>query len=103
MTDSAPVDLPEPIASLVADAMAEAARRCGLAGPQDTWTRADLVAVDPLLAGQLPLALKALAFIALRGGDQAGASGPLDALRRLDPEDGSGASVVTALAESVRG
>lgn len=83
-------------------ALAEAARRGGLpAAPMD-WTRQHLARVEPMLASQVLLALKALAFIGLRIGDEAEAVGYLDTLRRLDPEDGSGASVVSALAESVR-
>lgn len=85
-----------------ARALAEAARRADLSGPPSRWTRADLARLDPLLASHLLLSLKALSFIALRNGDAAGAADTLDALRRLDPEDGSGGSVVSALAQECR-
>jgi len=82
-------------------ALAEAGRQCGL--PQDplTWSPEALAAAEPLLASQCLLALKALSFITLRRGDDAGSLNHLETLLRLDPEDGSGASVVAALAESV--
>lgn len=83
-------------------ALAEAGRRAGLADAPEAWTAADLAGLDPLLASQVLLALKANAFLALRGGDQAAAGPWLAILRHLDPEDGSGASVVTALAESLQ-
>ena len=85
-----------------ARALAEAIRQAGLCGTPETWTAIDLAGLDPLLASQILLALKAQAFLALRADDEAGAAAPLTALRRLDPEDGSGVSVVEALAESVR-
>lgn len=83
-----------------ARALNEAARRAGLRKGPEAWTGVDLAGLDPMLASQILLALKALAFIALRGGKDDDVY--LDALQRLDPEDGSGASVVAALAESVR-
>ncbi|MFA5082150.1 MAG: hypothetical protein WC474_06365 [Hydrogenophilaceae bacterium] len=82
-------------------ALAEAARRGGLPAESAAWTRQHLGCLDPLLASQVLLALKALAFIALRRGEAPASTGYLDVLRRLDPEDGSGVSVVAALAESV--
>lgn len=83
-------------------ALAEAARQSGLPPEPGHWTGSALAAADPLLASQCLLALKALAFVALRRGDEAGSAVHLDHLRRLDPEDGSGASVVAALARSLR-
>lgn len=82
-------------------ALAEAARQCDLPPTPENWTTPALAAADPLLASQCLLALKALAFVSLRRGDAAGSAVHLDILRRLDPEDGSGASVVVALAESL--
>jgi hypothetical protein len=84
-------------------ALAEAAGQCGLPAEPGSWTSAALADADPLLASQCLLALKALAFIALRRGDEAGSAVHLDLLRRLDPEDGSGVSVVAALADSLQG
>ncbi len=80
-------------------ALAEAARQGGLAQDPAGWTRAHLAGTDPLIASQALLALKALAFIALRSGDEAGARPCLAKLAALDPEDGSGVSVVQALME----
>jgi hypothetical protein len=85
-----------------ARALAEAARQAGLPGQPARWTRAELTGLDPQLASHLLLSLKALSFIALRSGDAAGAAETLAALRRLDPEDGSGGSVVEALARECR-
>lgn len=82
-------------------ALAEAARRIGLADGVATWTRDDLAGRDGDLASHVRLALKALAYISLRMGDEAGARPFLDTLSRLDPEDGSGVSVVAALLESL--
>jgi len=84
-----------------ARALQEAARQAGLPTGFETWTREHLLRMDATLASQALLALKALAFIALRGGDEAAARPYLDRLVQLDPEDGSGASVVAALMESV--
>lgn len=82
-------------------ALAEAARQAGLQRGYAEWTREHLAKADPLVASQALLALKALAFIALRSGDKADAKPCLEKLTELDPEDGSGVSVVQALAESV--
>lgn len=79
-------------------ALAEAARQGGLALRFGDWRREDFGTVDPTMASQALLALKALAFIALRAGDEASADPFLTKLAELDPEDGSGASVVAALA-----
>jgi hypothetical protein len=82
-------------------ALEAAARQGGLPAEPGAWTREALGAADPDLASQALLALKATAFIALRRGDPASAERPLALLARLDPEDGSGVSVVSALAESL--
>ena len=47
--------------------------------------------IDGELASQARLALKALAFLAPRDGDEASARPYLDKLLGLDPEDGGGA------------
>lgn len=80
-------------------ALAMAARRARLAPDPADWRREQLAALDPAVASHVLLALKAVAFIALRRGDDA--IEQVAILNRLDPEDGSGASVVTALAESL--
>ncbi len=82
-------------------ALAEAVRQANLPADYSAWTRDRLAEADPLVASQALLALKAQAFITLRGGDETGASGFLEKLRELDPEDGSGVSVVLALAAAV--
>lgn len=82
-------------------ALAEAARQARLPAEFSAWTRAQLAEADPQIASQALLALKAMAFITLRSGDESGASSYLEPLRRLDPEDGSGASVVLALAAAL--
>ncbi len=82
-----------------ARALSEAARQGGL--PQDyaDWTREHIAGLKPHLASQVLLALKATAFIALRSGDESGARPCLAKLAELDPEDGSGVSVVMSLAD----
>jgi hypothetical protein len=82
-------------------ALRETARQAGLPPEFETWNRAHLAGMDAMLASHALLALKALAFIALRGGDEAAARPYLDRLVLLDPEDGSGVSVVAALMASV--
>ncbi|OYY92683.1 MAG: hypothetical protein B7Y41_14865 [Hydrogenophilales bacterium 28-61-23] len=82
---------------LAARALAEAARRAGMSGDFESWTRAQWAEIAPPLASDALLALKALAFLALRDGHEIAARPYLDSLLRLDPEDGSGASVVEAL------
>jgi hypothetical protein len=82
-------------------ALADAARQCGLPAGHGDWTREALGLADPLLVSHCLLALKALAFISLRRGDEAGSAAHLETLRRLDPDDGSGASVIAALAAAV--
>lgn len=78
-----------------------AARLCRLPRDWRAWTAEALAAADPLPASQALLALKALAFISLRRGDEATARLILEHLARLDPTDGAGASVVAALAAGV--
>jgi hypothetical protein len=79
-------------------ALEEAGRRCGLPDDPMTWTRAAIVQAAPDHASQALLALKASAFLALRQGEPARAEAWLTLLGDLDPEDGSGVSVVQALA-----
>jgi hypothetical protein len=86
-------------------ALEEAARQSGF--PPD-WTRLHpATAVAVLYASEAGLfylfTLKALAFITLRQGLEAEARALLEHLRRLDPEDRSGASVIRALAEGIDG
>lgn len=85
---------------LAGRALAEAARQAGMQTDFHGWSRAAWDGHDPLLFSQALLALKALAFLALRDGMEAAARPYLDTLLRLDPEDGSGASVVEALMHS---
>ena len=82
-------------------ALAEAARQASLPADYRAWTHAHLRDADPLIASQALLAMKALAFISLRGGEETNAADYLASLRQLDPEDGSGASVVQALAAAM--
>lgn len=79
----------------------EAARRAGAPANFADWTPDHWREVDPDLASQARLALKALAFLSLRGDREDEAEPYLGVLRRLDPEDGSGASVVEALRRSL--
>lgn len=79
----------------------EAARQCHLPRDWRQWTNAALRAADPNPASHTLLALKALAFIGLRRGDEGAAQAMLRELTRLDPEDGTGASVVAALADGM--
>lgn len=85
-----------------AAALEVAAREAGLPPDWRTWTAGMLRSADPAPASQALLALKALAFIALRGGDAASARAILGLLARLDPADGAGASVVAALAAGMQ-
>ena len=82
-------------------ALAEAGRQCGLPEDPASWRRDHLPAWDTAPASQALLSLKAMAFIALRRDDQALAGRYLAVLTALDPEDGSGASVVSAMADSL--
>lgn len=82
-------------------ALAEAGRQCGLPDDPQTWRCEHLPAWNTLPASQALLALKAMAFIALRLEDQAMAARYLAVLTALDIEDGSGASVVSAMADSL--
>ncbi|HNF90031.1 MAG TPA: hypothetical protein PLL19_11915 [Thiobacillaceae bacterium] len=82
-------------------ALAEAGRQCGLPDDPETWRRAHLPAWDTALASHALLALKAMAYIALRREDPALAARYLAVLSALDPEDGSGVSVVSAMADSL--
>lgn len=82
-------------------ALAEAGRRCGLPADPADWRREQLPAWDTPEASQALLALKALAFLALRRETPDRAAGHLAILAALDTNDGSGASVVAALAASM--
>lgn len=82
-------------------AVQAAASQGGLPVDPGHWTPAFLAAADPDVASHALLALKACAFIALRRGDPAAGERYLAILSRLDPEDGSGVSVVSALAASL--
>lgn len=82
-------------------ALEEVTARAGLPADFAAWRPAHLRRTDDELASQARLGLKALAFLALRDGDEAGARPYLDTLLMLDPEDGSGASVVEALLQSM--
>ncbi len=82
-------------------ALLEAGRQAGLPGDYETWTRGDLLQAEDNLASHALLALKALAFIGLRAGNELASRPYLDRLAQLDPEDGSGVSVIVALMDSV--
>jgi hypothetical protein len=82
-------------------ALLEAGRQAGLPAAFESWTLGHLAQADAGLASHALLALKALAFINLRAGNRDAARPYLDLLARLDPEDGSGGSVVAALLASV--
>lgn len=82
-------------------ALLEASRQAGLPAALEHWTRASVRQLDGGLASHALLALKALAFINLRSGNEIAAGPYLQHLARLDPEDGSGASVVASLMASV--
>lgn len=82
-------------------ALGEAGRRGGLPADPGHWTVAALGAAGTDVASHALLALKAAAFIALRQGEPEEGERYLALLSALDPEDGSGASVVAALAQSL--
>jgi hypothetical protein len=82
-------------------ALLEAGRQAGLPVGFAAWTREDISQADGGLASHALLAIKALAFVSLRAGNDMAARPYLEQLARLDPEDGSGASVVAALLASV--
>lgn len=82
-------------------ALAEAGRQCGLPDDPESWRREHLPAWDTILASHALLALKAMAFVALRREDTALAARYLAVLTVLDIEDGSGVSVVSAMADSL--
>jgi hypothetical protein len=84
-------------------ALLEAARQCGLPLNPESWNRKRLDAARPDTASQALQALKAMAFLELRRGNDVVAGRHLAILRLLDPEDGTGVSVVSALADSSRG
>lgn len=75
--------------------MGEAARLGGLPSDWRDWTPDRLH--GPAASFAL-LTLKAMAFLELRRGNTAASVEILDRLQRLDPSDGTGSSVVAALA-----
>lgn len=79
----------------------EAARQCGLPVSPETWTPGRLAGLRADSVSHVLLALKALAFLELRRGNDHVADRHLALLQRLDPEDGSGVSVVSALSASL--
>lgn len=84
-----------------ARALAEASRQGRLPPDIDAWNDDRLDRVDAYTASQIRLALKAIAFLSLRLDDVDTARAHLGHLARLDPADGSGASVVEALAAAM--
>lgn len=82
-------------------ALEEAGRQGGLPLDPGDWTLEGLSTVGADVASNALLALKATSFIAFRRGDPAEGEHYLAILSALDPEDGSGVSVVSALAESL--
>ncbi len=81
--------------------LVEAARQAGLPPQIEDWNADLLDEANAYMASQIRLALKAIAFLSLRLGDADGASTHIAHLARLDPADGSGASVVQALAAAM--
>lgn len=82
-------------------ALHEAGRQGGLPARPEDWNVTALQALDIDVASNALLALKACSFIAFRRGDTQTGERWLAVLSALDPEDGSGVSVVSALAESL--
>ena len=82
--------------------LAVATRQAGLDSDWQTWTAETLTGIAFHHRSFLLLTLKAMAFIELRRGNGEQTEVILDALRRLDPGDGIGASVIAALAEGAR-
>lgn len=82
-------------------ALHEAGRQGGLPPEPVDWTVETLRDVGTDVASNALLALKACSFIAFRRGDPGEGERWLAILSALDPEDGSGASVVSALAASL--
>jgi hypothetical protein len=78
--------------------MREAARLDNLPPDWRDWT---LDMLDGKTASFALLTLKAMAFLELRRGNTAASVEILDQLRRLDPSDGIGSSVVAALAAGI--
>jgi hypothetical protein len=82
-------------------ALQEAGRQGGLPADPEDWSLEALRMVGTDVASNALLALKASSFIAFRRGDPETGELYLALLSELDPEDGSGVSVVSALAASV--
>ena len=82
-------------------ALEEAGRQGSLPVDPEEWTLEGLSSIGDDVASHALLALKASSFIAFRQGDAAEGERFLAILSALDPEDGSGVSVVSALADAV--
>lgn len=81
---------------VIEDGLVEASRQLGI-GPQwMLWTRATVTGREPARRYLLQF-LKALAFVEVRRGDLHAAGVVVDQLARLDPDDGVGHSVISAL------
>jgi len=81
---------------VVEDGLVEAARQVGV-GPQwMLWTPATVSGSDPARRYLLQF-LKALAFVEMRRGELTAARVVVDRLAYLDPQDGVGHSVVSAV------
>ncbi|MGO9446189.1 MAG: hypothetical protein ACLPXB_15645 [Thiobacillaceae bacterium] len=78
--------------------LAEAARLGNFPPDWRAWTLELLVGNEACFALQT---LKAMAFLELRRGNGDSSAGMLERLRLLDPSDGTGSSVVAALAEGI--
>lgn len=81
----------------VSAGIAQAAAQCAVSRDWEEWTPAQLAAAPELAASFLLQFLKALAFIELRRGHAKVSTRALAKLQALDPADGVGGSVVTAL------
>lgn len=81
---------------VIEEGLVEASRQIGI-GPQwMLWTRKTVSGVEPARPYLLQF-LKALAFVEVRRGDLHAAGVVVEQLARLDPEDGVGHSVISAL------
>lgn len=82
--------------------LAVATRQAGLDPDWQSWTAQTMDGIGFHHRSFLLLTLKAMAFIELRRGNPEQTEVVLQALRRLDPGDGIGASVIAALADGVQ-
>lgn len=83
-------------------ALRAAAAQAGLPADWHTWTPAIVQAAEPGALSQALLALKAQAFLCLRLGESGTAEAIIARLRALDPNDGSGVSVLAALSTGLQ-